>query len=184
MPFNCRQVSLLPSSAISNVAHAQSAYGAGSTLFHFPEKSMLLRVQEKTLHSSCRVLLRNCDNPKTLQINSGHPLLSFFFPVQFLRLNILEAPYEHQSGPFTRVRSGNGKHAQDLERVPEAKFSWKPHDKSGTMIWLASHLADIPSWASMTIQHDERICPWAVKRWNNHRRPRPPKKCWIASIST
>ena len=42
-----------------------------------------------------------------------------------------------------------------LERVPEAKFSWKPHDKSGSMIWLASHVADIPSWATMTIQHDE-----------------------------
>ena len=41
-----------------------------------------------------------------------------------------------------------------LERVPEAKFSWKPHEKSGTMIWLAAHLADIPSWATMTIQHD------------------------------
>ena len=24
-----------------------------------------------------------------------------------------------------------------LERVPENKFGWKPHDKSGTMAWLA-----------------------------------------------
>jgi uncharacterized damage-inducible protein DinB len=42
-----------------------------------------------------------------------------------------------------------------LERVPEAKFSWKPHEKSGSMIWLAAHLADIPSWATMTIKSDE-----------------------------
>jgi len=28
-----------------------------------------------------------------------------------------------------------------LERVPEAKFAWKPHEKSGTMGWLAGHLA-------------------------------------------
>jgi uncharacterized damage-inducible protein DinB len=42
-----------------------------------------------------------------------------------------------------------------LERVPEAKFSWKPHEKSGSMIWLAAHVADIPSWATMTNQHDE-----------------------------
>jgi uncharacterized damage-inducible protein DinB len=41
-----------------------------------------------------------------------------------------------------------------LERVPEGKFSWKPHEKSGTMIWLANHLADIPSWVSFTINED------------------------------
>src|SRR5947209_7463394 len=41
-----------------------------------------------------------------------------------------------------------------LERVPEAKFSWKPHEKSGSMAWLAGHLASIPSWASMTINED------------------------------
>jgi uncharacterized damage-inducible protein DinB len=41
-----------------------------------------------------------------------------------------------------------------LERVPEAKFSWKPHEKSGSMIWLAGHLANIPGWAVDTIKHD------------------------------
>lgn len=41
-----------------------------------------------------------------------------------------------------------------LERVPEAKFGWKPHEKSGTMIWLAGHLANIPHWAVETIQRD------------------------------
>ena len=41
-----------------------------------------------------------------------------------------------------------------LERVPENKFTWKPHEKSGTMIWLAGHLANIPSWAMFTIQDD------------------------------
>lgn len=33
-----------------------------------------------------------------------------------------------------------------LERVPEDKFGWKPHEKSMTMSRLASHLAEIPSW--------------------------------------
>ena len=42
-----------------------------------------------------------------------------------------------------------------LERVPEDRFDWKPHPKSGSMIWLASHLANIPSWAILTIQEDE-----------------------------
>ncbi len=32
-----------------------------------------------------------------------------------------------------------------LERVPDDKLGWKPHEKSGTMGWLAGHLANIPS---------------------------------------
>ena len=32
-----------------------------------------------------------------------------------------------------------------LERVPEDKFGWRPHEKSGTMGWLAIHLALLPS---------------------------------------
>ena len=31
-----------------------------------------------------------------------------------------------------------------LERVPEDRFDWSPHEKSGTMIWLAGHLAYLP----------------------------------------
>jgi len=38
-----------------------------------------------------------------------------------------------------------------LERVPEDKFNWKPHQKSFAMGHLATHLATIPSWAPMTI---------------------------------
>lgn len=42
-----------------------------------------------------------------------------------------------------------------LERVPTDKFDWRPHPKSGTMIWLAGHLANLPSWAPLTIGRDE-----------------------------
>ena len=42
-----------------------------------------------------------------------------------------------------------------LERVPEDKFSFKPHEKSGTMGWLAGHLANLPDWAVVTIKQDE-----------------------------
>ena len=42
-----------------------------------------------------------------------------------------------------------------LERVPEDKWSWKPHDKSGTVGWLAGHIATLPGWAAMTIQTEE-----------------------------
>ena len=41
-----------------------------------------------------------------------------------------------------------------LERVPDEKFGWKPHEKSGTMGWLAAHLANIPSWPVFTIGQD------------------------------
>jgi uncharacterized damage-inducible protein DinB len=42
-----------------------------------------------------------------------------------------------------------------LERVPADRFDWRPHPKSGTMIWLAGHLAILPAWAVMAIRQDE-----------------------------
>lgn len=42
-----------------------------------------------------------------------------------------------------------------LERVPADKFEWRPHEKSGTMIWLAGHLANLPQWAVLTMAEDE-----------------------------
>jgi uncharacterized damage-inducible protein DinB len=41
-----------------------------------------------------------------------------------------------------------------LERVPDGKFDWKPHAKSGSMGWLAGHLANIPHWVAITVQQD------------------------------
>jgi uncharacterized damage-inducible protein DinB len=41
-----------------------------------------------------------------------------------------------------------------LERVPDGKFSWKPHEKSSGMGPLAGHLANIPSWLTFTIKED------------------------------
>jgi uncharacterized damage-inducible protein DinB len=38
-----------------------------------------------------------------------------------------------------------------LDRVPEDKFSWKPHDKSMSLGQLAGHLANLPSWCSATL---------------------------------
>ena len=42
-----------------------------------------------------------------------------------------------------------------LERVPAAKFDWKPHPKSGSMLWLAAHLANLPTWGTLTVNSDE-----------------------------
>lgn len=41
-----------------------------------------------------------------------------------------------------------------LERVPDEKFDWKPHDKSFAMGSLAGHLANLPSWGSLTLSSD------------------------------
>jgi uncharacterized damage-inducible protein DinB len=41
-----------------------------------------------------------------------------------------------------------------LERVPDDKFDYKPHPKSGSLGWLAGHLANLPSWTVFTLQQD------------------------------
>jgi uncharacterized damage-inducible protein DinB len=41
-----------------------------------------------------------------------------------------------------------------LERVPDEKFGWKAHEKSNTMGWVATHLANIPSWTGFTLHSD------------------------------
>jgi uncharacterized damage-inducible protein DinB len=38
-----------------------------------------------------------------------------------------------------------------LERAPENKFDWKPHEKSSTLGKLASHLATLPLFAAVVI---------------------------------
>ena len=42
-----------------------------------------------------------------------------------------------------------------LERVPDDKWGWKPHEKSGTMGWLAGHVGTVPEWIAMTIKTEE-----------------------------
>lgn len=41
-----------------------------------------------------------------------------------------------------------------LERVPEGRFAWKPHPKSYSMIDLATHVANVPGWGTLTITSD------------------------------
>jgi len=42
-----------------------------------------------------------------------------------------------------------------LERVPDDKFGWKPHDKSYAMGQLASHIANMTAWAVDTMTKTE-----------------------------
>jgi uncharacterized damage-inducible protein DinB len=42
-----------------------------------------------------------------------------------------------------------------LERVPQDKFGWKPHEKSMSLGHLASHVAEILGWLTVTLTTDE-----------------------------
>lgn len=42
-----------------------------------------------------------------------------------------------------------------LARVPEDKLDWKPHAKSMSLGQLASHVAQLPAWASNILTADE-----------------------------
>ena len=50
----------------------------------------------------------------------------------------LLAEYDHEMGTTRKL----------LERLPDHKLTWKPHEKSMTLGGLATHLGNIPSWAS------------------------------------
>src|SRR5256885_13626983 len=41
-----------------------------------------------------------------------------------------------------------------LERIPEDKLSWKPHEKSMPLDRLAGHVAELAGWAVNPIEQD------------------------------
>ncbi|HUO34865.1 MAG TPA: DinB family protein [Candidatus Acidoferrum sp.] len=65
-----------------------------------------------------------------------------------LALNYLEE-FEEQV-PVTR---------KYLERVPEARLSWKPHEKSMTAGQLALHIARVPGGVARAVQQDTLALP-------------------------
>ncbi|MFD1141532.1 DinB family protein [Larkinella insperata] len=42
-----------------------------------------------------------------------------------------------------------------LSRVPDDQFDWQPHPKSMTVRSLATHIAELPSWVTLTLTTDE-----------------------------
>jgi uncharacterized damage-inducible protein DinB len=42
-----------------------------------------------------------------------------------------------------------------LALVPNDQYDWQPHAKSMSMIRLATHVAELPSWVKMTLTTDE-----------------------------
>ena len=41
-----------------------------------------------------------------------------------------------------------------LSRIPDDKYDWKPHEKSMTIRRLATHIAELPGWVTMTLTTD------------------------------
>lgn len=51
---------------------------------------------------------------------------------------------------------------QTLERVPDSLLDYRPHPKSMTARALASHIAEIPTWVTGTLQTSEMVLDgWA-----------------------
>lgn len=42
-----------------------------------------------------------------------------------------------------------------LERIPDDKYDWKPHEKSMTIRQLSAHIAELPTWITMALTTDE-----------------------------
>jgi uncharacterized damage-inducible protein DinB len=42
-----------------------------------------------------------------------------------------------------------------LERCPDDRWNWKPHEKSGTLGWLAGHVATMVGWIPITLTTEE-----------------------------
>ncbi len=55
------------------------------------------------------------------------------------------AQLDREAGPTRRA----------VERVPEGRNDWKPHEKSMPLGYLAALVASMPSWVAMTIDLDE-----------------------------
>ena len=65
----------------------------------------------------------------------------------------------HSSSTMTHALLGEFDHEMQntrrtLERVPEDKLTWKPHDKSYSMGALATHLATINHWVEAIFSSD------------------------------
>jgi uncharacterized damage-inducible protein DinB len=54
----------------------------------------------------------------------------------------LLAEFDHEMAVTRRV----------LDRVPEAAFGWKPHERSYSLGELASHLAQLPHWGTQILE--------------------------------
>jgi uncharacterized damage-inducible protein DinB len=66
--------------------------------------------------------------------------------VDFMKMTELFLGELEREGAATR---------RTLERIPEGRYDWKPHEKSMPLGYLAELVARLPSWSVFTINQDE-----------------------------
>ncbi len=60
-------------------------------------------------------------------------------------IDAIAMEYQYETGVTRKV----------IDRVPEDKYDWKPHDKSMSAGQLASHLVEIQGWTAGTLAQGE-----------------------------
>jgi uncharacterized damage-inducible protein DinB len=73
--------------------------------------------------------------------------------------------FDHEMGVTRRL----------LERVPEADFGWKPHEKSFSLGALVAHLAQIPEWSAMILDQPS----FNLESSAEHTRPGPTSRAQL-----
>ncbi|KAA5534934.1 DinB family protein [Taibaiella lutea] len=57
-----------------------------------------------------------------------------------------------------------------LERIPDDKYDWKPHEKSMSIRQLSTHIAELPTWMPMVLNTEEldfATAPYEPKQIDN-----------------
>ena len=75
-------------------------------------------------------------------------------------ISLLQKEMEMESGITRKM----------LDRVPEDKWDWKPHEKSMSMKQLTGHIAELPSWPALglhTTELDFGATPYEVPPINS-----------------
>src|SRR5580693_1758867 len=88
------------------------------------------------------------DSSPFIRLESPRCTSARLFPSERLTMTIGQS----MLGEFDQEMQNTRK---TLERVPDEKWNWKPHEKSGTVGWLAGHIATMPGWIGMTLQTEE-----------------------------
>jgi len=60
---------------------------------------------------------------------------------------------------IAELKQESAKNKTMLERIPESKLSWKPHEKSMTIGRLGMHIAEIPNWITRSLTSESHEIP-------------------------
>src|SRR6185503_7908420 len=67
------------------------------------------------------------------------------------RLAVTLSPMPLKDGLLVEFDHEIGTTRKLLERLPDDKLAWKPHDKSMSLGGLATHLSNLPNWGAIIL---------------------------------